>query len=692
MLVQDTQEKPVLGNVGTSTEFSIKATAKSFTILSSTLYSNKIKAIVQELGANAKDSHKQAGKEDVPFEVHLPTRFEPHFSIRDFGTGLSHDEVCQIYTTYFASTKTNSNDYVGALGLGSKTPFSYTSNFTVTAIKDGRKGIYTAYINDHGVPCIALMVDHQTDECNGVEISFAVTSVNDMETFYNEAKNVYKYFKVIPTITGRQSANIDPIGYLEQDLIPGVHILFRRTSSEPSIALMGDIAYPIDAQQFDDQYRTYLKCGICIEFNIGDLDIQANREGLSYIPLTKTSIQEKINALAQALVGKFKTEIEAIPNMWDRYKYYAEKRTTGVWAHALNVYVDSIRNTDSSSIFSGWINLEEENVAPYHVMINIQRLSSNTYTKSRHMSVKVDERVLFVIDDVKRGGIKLAKHHASQTRIPNIVVISPKDNQARIEDFVAEKLMSPHSIVKASDILLPKAPSVKYEAKEVFSIVYDYNNRVGRYQVHFIEYSSFENDPLKQYLYIPITNATMEFSRRAGLDKTEFMKLITSAKIHGDRYHVFALRKKGQETYGMLSNWTKFEDFIVNYYTNITDDDILARCVIESNVLTSLTKINLTHDVSSSNIKKIIDIRDKVSKLSNKSTADFLRLARAFLDDHEHKKFMARVEQQQKYIDDIFKTYPLIKAMANLSSWNYDPEHVAHYIKMVDFYQNNSGE
>lgn len=112
----------------------------------------------------------------------------------------------------------------------------------------------------------------------------------------------------------------------------------------------------------------------------------------------------------------------------------------------------------------------------------------------------------------------------------------------------------------------------------------------------------------------------------------------------------------------------------------------------ESNVLTSLTKINLTHDVSSSNIKKIIDIRDKVSKLTNKSTADFLRLARAFLDDHEHKKFIARVEQQQKYLDDIFKTYPLIKAIANLNSWNYDPEHVAHYIKMVDFYQNNSGE
>ena len=173
------QNEAVLSTVGEIGEFRIRNSAKAFNILSSGLYANKIKAIIRELSCNAVDSHVAAGKGDVPFEVHLPNALEPHFSIRDFGTGLSHDQVTNIYTTYFESTKTASNDFIGALGLGSKSPFSYTDNFTVTAIKDGRKGIYSAFINGEGVPSIALMMEEQTDEPAGVEIKF---SVNDRTT------------------------------------------------------------------------------------------------------------------------------------------------------------------------------------------------------------------------------------------------------------------------------------------------------------------------------------------------------------------------------------------------------------------------------------------------------------------------------------------------------------------------------
>src|SRR6185436_18340980 len=141
----------VLSNVGTTGEFKIRNSAKAFKILSDGLYSNKIRAIVRELSCNAVDSHVGAGKQDVPFEVHLPTILEPYFAVRDFGMGLDGDSVVNIYTTYFESTKTNSNDFIGALGLGSKSPFSYTENFTVTAIKDGTKRIYSAFINDVGV-------------------------------------------------------------------------------------------------------------------------------------------------------------------------------------------------------------------------------------------------------------------------------------------------------------------------------------------------------------------------------------------------------------------------------------------------------------------------------------------------------------------------------------------------------------
>ena len=114
----------------------------------------------------------------------------PHFAIRDYGTGLSHDQVTNIYTTYFESTKTDSNAFIGALGLGSKSPFSYTDNFTVTAIKDGRKGIYSAFINDMGVPSIAMMAEEQTDEPSGVEVVISVKN-SDLYTFQNALLTLY---------------------------------------------------------------------------------------------------------------------------------------------------------------------------------------------------------------------------------------------------------------------------------------------------------------------------------------------------------------------------------------------------------------------------------------------------------------------------------------------------------------------
>ena len=100
MILNNTPEnQAILSNVGEIGEFRIRNSAKAFNILSSGLYANKIRAIIRELSCNAVDSHVAAGKAGVPFEVHLPNSLDPFFSIRDFGTGLTHEQVTNIYTT-----------------------------------------------------------------------------------------------------------------------------------------------------------------------------------------------------------------------------------------------------------------------------------------------------------------------------------------------------------------------------------------------------------------------------------------------------------------------------------------------------------------------------------------------------------------------------------------------------------------
>jgi hypothetical protein len=237
------QNEAVLSNVGEIGEFRIRNSAKAFNILSSGLYANKIRAIIRELSCNAVDSHVAAGKPDVQFEIHIPNSLDPHFSIRDYGTGLSHEQVTQIYTTYFESTKTNSNEFIGALGLGSKSPFSYTDNFTITAIQGNKKGIYSAFINGEGVPSIALMMEEATDEESGVEIKFSVNDRYDFYKFRDEAQKVFRHFKLLPKVNGCSEFRFELPDYETQNIIPGVHTL---TNGRRSVAVMGNIAYPIE--------------------------------------------------------------------------------------------------------------------------------------------------------------------------------------------------------------------------------------------------------------------------------------------------------------------------------------------------------------------------------------------------------------------------------------------------------------
>lgn len=162
------------GGVSAETAFTIKTTAKAFDILSSGLYTDNITAIIRELSCNAADAHKLADNEDTPFEVHLPSKLEPWFHVRDYGTGLSDEQIRGelipvmhetedgdvvqdvdengelrftraggLYTTYFDSTKTDSNDFIGALGLGSKSPFSYTNAFEVISRFEGKRRVYS---------------------------------------------------------------------------------------------------------------------------------------------------------------------------------------------------------------------------------------------------------------------------------------------------------------------------------------------------------------------------------------------------------------------------------------------------------------------------------------------------------------------------------------------------------------------
>jgi hypothetical protein len=432
------QHEAILSNVGEIGDFKIKASAKAFNILSSGLYANKIRAIIRELSCNAVDSHVAAGKQETPFDVHLPNQLEPWFAIRDYGTGLTHEQVTSIYTTYFESTKTESNEFIGALGLGSKSPFSYTDNFTVTAIKDGRKGIYSAFINGEGVPSIALMMEEETTDPSGVEVKFSVNDSYDYSKFRDEARHVYTYFKLRPVIAGSAGFEFRDVNYESKDIILGVH----QCGGSRSVAIMGNIAYPIEVPNSDKnlgELAKLLGCGLEIHFAIGEVDFQASREGLSYIPQTIESIKIKLEELNKALTVVLAKEADAITNLWDRALFLNTRKGQYLWDAAVAEYIKLnpmplVDNKDRWNFLKSQKVTVSELASKHNIVITAFNHSGNSTTTKNlnastdhvkradgnfdvihYWSFEVDRGVRFVINDLNIGATERAKFHWKNT-------------------------------------------------------------------------------------------------------------------------------------------------------------------------------------------------------------------------------------------------------------------------------------
>jgi hypothetical protein len=186
--------------------FAIAASAKMFSILSDKLYTKKELAIVRELICNAWDAHVAAGTTATPIEIHMPNALEPYFSITDYGTGLSPENISRLYTTYGASSKTGTNDQIGGFGLGSKSPFAYTDQFSIISRINGRTYNFQAFIGQNGAPGCAKVSEEETpDAPNGMTVTVPVAN-NALSNWVSALRTLYQYIPVKPTITGLDPA------------------------------------------------------------------------------------------------------------------------------------------------------------------------------------------------------------------------------------------------------------------------------------------------------------------------------------------------------------------------------------------------------------------------------------------------------------------------------------------------------
>lgn len=326
-------------NLPAQAQYQVANTPQMMKVLSDSLYSDKIKAVIRELSTNAWDAHISANNTDQPFLLELPS-WDNKFRLRDYGTGLSKENVLKVYQTYGATDKNNTNQLNGVFGLGSKSPFAVVDSFKTISYFNGTKYTFINSKNELNIPTIYLLREEPTDAPNGLEIIFE-TSQGDQWDWKWKTEEVFQYFPIIPK--GCEDCNISKPEYIYEGDNWGI----LSGTSAISKAIMGWVAYPIDAKflsseinhNFADQellshltryhkqhknniYTSLLNLGIDIYFDIGEVEMDVSREKLQYHKYTIKAIKKKLDSIVPQIKQHLIKLIDDAPDLWEaRVRY-----------------------------------------------------------------------------------------------------------------------------------------------------------------------------------------------------------------------------------------------------------------------------------------------------------------------------------------------------------------------------------
>ena len=302
-------------------------------------YSDTILATMREIIANALDVSV-----DRKPQVTLPTRLKPDFIVRDFGVGLSEDEMLGLYTKYGKSTKRGSNNAIGGFGIGRFAPLSYTSSFIVISVNNSIKTSYSILIDENDDTVVTKLISEKTQEPNGIYVQVPIAD-SDIRSFNSKFAQFSFYLKdSLEIVNSQQDLNVK-MG-LSCDLFDlldlkggrwGGYVATNDLERGPHV-LMGGILYPVKE---DSKWKAFCS-GIIYKGEIGEFELHHGREQLEYSNKTKQALSKASDAIHAKFFEMAESEIKDCQNL-----YEAKKK--------VNQFVDSYIHRikcDSSPSFS----------------------------------------------------------------------------------------------------------------------------------------------------------------------------------------------------------------------------------------------------------------------------------------------------------------------------------------------------
>jgi len=285
-------------------------------ILTEKLYSKPVETSIKEYITNALEASDNVN-------ITLPTKLNNYtMSIRDYGPGLSPDEMRDIFMSLGTSTKRDTNNLVGGFGIGSKSAFSFTKAFQITSINGNYKRNYICQIKDGSIS-LSLLSEELTDEQTGIEIKLPIPKD---KVFYIKIyiEELFLGFDISKLPNINPKVNIHLCNWIEVE--PGIEYTSDAYAKGKVFIGSNGIYFP-----FPSPDKTSLSRSIGIRIQTGTVDIAPNRETIAINNYLLRAYDKVKNKIEQTYLKEVKELLSSPDFIYNLQKVNRILKNTPSW-------------------------------------------------------------------------------------------------------------------------------------------------------------------------------------------------------------------------------------------------------------------------------------------------------------------------------------------------------------------------
>jgi len=647
------------------------------------IYSNPISSIIREITSNCRDANIEAGKPDEPIIINLLNDIEEnqyYIEFIDKGVGMSEKTIDLVYTKFFSSTKRGSNDLIGGFGLGSKSPFSYTTSFYITTVFNNIKYEYIYYKDGYNFT-LSLLNKTKVFESSGTSIKMFIKD-DDKYTFKNALISQLAYFK---------NVYVNHNLYIyenEYTIYEGKYFKYN-SDKQPYQNLhiiLGEVNYKIDYSILN---INPIEIPIGIKFEIGELKPTMERENIKYDDDSIILIKERINLCIEELRNYFSNQSFIFTDLTSYIKN-KDNKTYLYFNKDKNHYINN------NKLIKGEISYTYDFFNDNDFVLNVPEIffmfNSYVYENKKLKELSKDELITYI----KHRKYTIFYSEEGNTKTVNNLYHFNTNNYCIL--FTPRKL-NYNKIIRYLNWY--KKDNKYFHRIGKAKLLYNLKVRIQKEIINIsYNYDIVSEDYIKEY-YDKVKEANLENRLRNKevvtyyneYDRRDSITLINLLKYK----YVFYQIKNGLETrliyrpsyyenlLSNFNNWEKFKYKIIfitiseTQYSKIKKYDNIIHI---SNILNLKIFNNYLYKVKLANLlnnERLITTKDATFKISNDYYINMLNTLREF--SYKYSKPINLEEHKFKlpygycsYIIELFKEYKKVKDKLNIFLY------ITHYI------------